>query len=165
MRNYNMAIINYCHVIIALGAQYKNNHTVSATVGQSLTVSCTIQCPSDIENLSDCSNNIVQDWVIIDPTTDKVYFVNSNNDRMDFFPRFGIMDTDLEFSALQLNFEQCSVNRTVEFGFNLILHNFTSSMEGLMVICGLKRLSMDGPTSESYLIKSYARLRQIQTGE
>ena len=130
-----------------------------------MTVSCNITCPSDIENLSDCNENIIKYWLIVDLSEDKVYHMNSGSGRNKFFRKFEIIDEmGLEFSESKLNFEQCSVNGTTEFDFNVTIHNFTSSMEGLMVICGLRRSRMDGPTSESYLINSYARLWQIPTG-
>lgn len=118
-----------------------------------MTISCTILCPkfNSDENLNIC---ILQDWMIIDPSEDKIYYVNAATSRNKFLRRFEIDEAMIEFSAL--DFDQCSLNETSQFQFNLTLHNFTSSLEGLMVICGLRRY---GHISSYYhLVGEYARL-------
>ena len=125
-----------------------------------MSVSCNITtCPSSIENLSECSENILQDWVIIDPSEDKIYYMNRGDTRK-FMERFNIeYETDIEFSEPRLDFEQCSVNGVP---FDLILHNFTSLMDGLIVMCGLQRFGNN--VVSSYLIRAYAHLQWIQPG-
>ena len=145
---------------VDLDAHYSNDHIVFAMDGQSVTVSCTIFCPSSSESLNHCSDNIRQDWMIIDPSEDKIYYINAATSRNKFIRRFEIDEAMIEFSdSNRLDFEQCSMNETNQFQFNLTLHNFTSSLEGLMIICGLRRY---GHISADYhLVKEYARLRRI----
>lgn len=126
-----------------------------------MTISCTILCPSSIENLNDCSDNIHQDWMIIDPSEDQIYQMNAVTSRNKFIRRFKIDGAAIDFSdSSRLNFEQCSVNGTDQFQFNLTLHNFTSSLEGLMVVCGIQR-GHGNILADYHLIKEYARLRKI----
>lgn len=122
-----------------------------------MTISCTILCPSSDENLNVCSENIHQDWMVIDPSENKIYNINAATSRNNFLGRFEIDEAIIEFSdSNSLDFEQCSLNETSQFQFNLTLHNFTLSLEGLMVICGLRRY---GHISAYYhLVGEYARL-------
>lgn len=157
---------HYCSCmdkLLDLDAHYKNDHSIFTMDGQSVTVSCTVFCPSSSDSLNDCSNNIHQDWIIIDPSEDKIYYLNAATSRNRFLYRFEIDEALIEFSdSNRLDFEQCSLNETSQFQFNLTLHNFTSSLEGLMVICGLRRY---GHISADYhLVQEYARLRPISTG-
>ena len=128
--------------------------------GQSVTISCTVYCPSSNENLNVCSENILQDWMIIDPSEDVIYKINT--DRNNFIQSFEIDDTMIEFSNSSLDFEQCSLNETGQFKYSLIIHNFTSSLEGLMVICGLRRYGHI--PAEYHLVGKYARLWSNSTG-
>ena len=119
-----------------------------------MTTSCTVYCPSSNENLNVCSENIHQDWMIIDPSEDEIYKINT--DRNHFIHSFKIDDTMIEFSNSSLDFEQCLLNETGQLQYGLTIHNFTSSLEGLMVVCGLRRF---GPIrAEYHLVGKYARL-------
>ena len=131
--------------------------------GQNVTISCTISCPSNSESVNHCSDNIRQDWMIIDPSEDKIYYINAATSRNKFIRRFEIDEATIEFSnSNRLDFEQCSMNETNQFQFSLTLQNFTSSLEGLMIICGLRRYG--NISADYHLVKEYARLRQISTG-
>jgi hypothetical protein len=131
--------------------------------GQSVTISCTIFCPSSNENLRDCSDNIHQDWMIIDPSEDETYNINSVTSRNKFLSRFQINESMIEFSnSNSLDFGQCSLNETSHFNFNLTFHNFISSLEGLMVICGLRRIGHI--RADYHLVREYARLQPNSSG-
>ena len=95
--------------------------------------------------------------MVIDPSENKIYNINAATSRNKFLDRFEIYEAVIEFSdSNSLDFEQCSLNETSQFQFNLTLHNFTLSLEGLMVICGLRRY---GHISVYYhLVGEYARL-------
>ena len=124
------------------------NHIISVVEGQSTTVYCELQCSNNI--LSGC--DIIPDWLLMIPHTYRMYSLNSN-DRQTLRDELGMGVT---FSSPP-DVEQCSINGVQSVTFSVTLLNFYTSLEEVVVICGLKR-RVSG--SSSHAIKQFALLKQ-----
>ena len=85
------------------------------------------------------------------PHTYRIYSINSN-DKQTVKNEFGMTVT---FSSLDV--EQCSTNGVRSVNLSATLLNFNSSLEEVVLICGLKRINSG---SLSHAIKQFALLKQ-----
>ena len=139
----------HCDNYTAISTNYTgNNHTINVTEGQNISISCQIHCP----NVDISGFDIVEDWVLIDPQTYKLYYIINSNDADTFTSAFGISMTYSHSNSQPL----CPTNGEQPKPFSVTLHNFNASLKELLVICGIRRIQC---LSSSHAISLFARLK------